>query len=78
MFRAFNDNILGFAQLATKSTSLDEQTGKVSLRYIRTGRRFPDGNITVLSGLRPGETIALDPVEAGVAAKQGSGVKSDE
>jgi RND family efflux transporter MFP subunit len=57
---------------------IDEQTGKVSLRYIRTGRRFPDGNITVLSGLRPGETIALDPVEAGVAAKQGSGVKSDE
>ena len=57
---------------------VDEQTGKVSLRYIRTGRRFPDGNITVLSGLSPGETIALDPVEAGVAAKQGSGVKSDE
>ena len=57
---------------------IDEQTGKVSLRYIRTGRRFPDGNIAVLSGLRPGETIALDPVQAGVAAKQGSGVKSDE
>ena len=57
---------------------IDEQTGKVSLRYIRTGRRFPDGNITVLSGLSPGETIALNPVEAGVAAKQGSGDKSDE
>ena len=57
---------------------IEEQTGKVSLRYIRTGRRFPDGKITVLSGLSPGETIALNPVEAGVAAKQGNGVKSDE
>ncbi|MGD8265860.1 MAG: efflux RND transporter periplasmic adaptor subunit [Chromatiales bacterium] len=57
---------------------IDEETGKVSLRYIRTGRRFPDGNVSILSGLSPGETIALDPVEAGVAAKRGSGAKDDE
>ena len=57
---------------------IDEETGKVSLRYVRTGRRFPDGTTSILSGLRPGETIALNPVEAGVAAKKGSGVKSDE
>ncbi|MEJ2317128.1 MAG: efflux RND transporter periplasmic adaptor subunit [Gammaproteobacteria bacterium] len=57
---------------------IDEQTGKVSLRYIRTGRRFPDGNVSILSGLSPGETIALDPVEAGVAAKRGNGAKGDE
>jgi hypothetical protein len=48
------------------------------LRYIRTGRRFPDGNVSILSGLSPGETIALDPVEAGVAAKRGNGAKGDE
>lgn len=57
---------------------IDEQTGKVSLRYIRTGRLFPDGNVSILSGLNPGETIALDPVEAGVEAKRGSGAKEDE
>jgi RND family efflux transporter MFP subunit len=57
---------------------IDEQTGKVTLRYIRTGRQLPDGNIAILSGLSPGETIALDPVKAGVAAKQGDGAGDDE
>jgi RND family efflux transporter MFP subunit len=57
---------------------VDEQSGKVSLRYIRTGRRLEGGNISILSGLNPGESIALDPVEAGVAAKQGTGAGNHE
>lgn len=57
---------------------VNEKTGKVSLRYIRTGRRVQDGNISILSGLNPGESIALDPVEAGVAAKQETGAANNE
>jgi RND family efflux transporter MFP subunit len=57
---------------------IDEQSGKVSLRYVRTGRLLEDGNIAILSGLNPGETIALDPVQAGVAAKRNGGAGSDE
>jgi membrane fusion protein, multidrug efflux system len=37
--------------------------GKTSLRQIRAGHRF-DGKIEVLAGLRPGETIAIDPIAA--------------
>jgi len=45
---------------------LDEQ-GKADLRLIRVGEPVPGGLITVLSGLRPGETILADP-PPGIAA----------
>lgn len=37
--------------------------GRLSLRQVRLGETIPDG-IEVIAGLRPGETIAADPVAA--------------
>jgi RND family efflux transporter MFP subunit len=42
--------------------------GDVHLRQIRVGRNLGDA-LVVLSGLSPGETVALDPIAAGVALK---------
>lgn len=44
--------------------------GKPSLRMIRTGALLADGNVIVLSGLEDGETIATNPVAAGILTKQ--------
>lgn len=41
--------------------------GRPSLRYIRAGAPAVDGRIPVLSGLTPGEKVALDPLAAGRA-----------
>ncbi|MGI9317140.1 MAG: efflux RND transporter periplasmic adaptor subunit, partial [bacterium] len=41
---------------------------QIRLRQIRIGNRFGD-HTEVLSGLSPGERIALDPVKAGIKAK---------
>ncbi len=43
--------------------------GRIRLRKIRTGSSL-DGEIVVLSGLSPGERVALDPIAAGVALKR--------
>ena len=40
-----------------------DSKGEVSLRYVRTGHRFGE-KIEILSGLSPGERIALDPLAA--------------
>ena len=40
----------------------------IRLRQIRTGQSF-DSRIEVLSGLAAGESVALDPVRAGIIAK---------
>jgi multidrug efflux pump subunit AcrA (membrane-fusion protein) len=45
---------------------MDEQ-GNPELRLVRVGEPVPGGLITVLSGLRPGESILADP-PAGIAA----------
>lgn len=42
--------------------------GGIRLRQIRTGQSF-DAHTEVLSGLVAGESVALDPVRAGIAAK---------
>jgi multidrug efflux pump subunit AcrA (membrane-fusion protein) len=42
---------------------------EVALRQLRLGRLYGD-RIEVLAGLEPGETIALDPVAAGVYVKE--------
>jgi len=44
--------------------------GSISFRHIRVGRQTPDGMIDVLSGLEPGERVALDPIAAGVELKR--------
>lgn len=43
--------------------------GRVSFRQIRVGRP-EDGQVPVLAGLEPGETVALDPIQAGVHLKK--------
>ncbi len=50
-----------------------DSKGRVSLRYVRPGHRFGD-RIEILSGLEPGERIALDPIAASARiAASGSG-----
>lgn len=46
--------------------------GTASLRYVRLGRELENGTLVVLSGLEPGERVALDPVAAGVLIKRGT------
>lgn len=43
--------------------------GGFSLRQIRAGEPLADGSVEVLAGLAGGEEVALDPVQAGVAAR---------
>ncbi len=42
--------------------------GKVSLRQVRPGRTEGE-TVEILAGLEPGETVALDPIKAGVYLK---------
>ncbi|MCO5762958.1 MAG: efflux RND transporter periplasmic adaptor subunit [Chromatiaceae bacterium] len=53
---------------------LDDQ-GRPHLRLVRLGERLPDGMVSVLSGLRPGERVMNDP-PPGVAAGWSSGPSS--
>lgn len=47
--------------------------GRFSLRQVRLGRLEEDGRaVEVLSGLRGDETLALDPVQAGIEVRAGS------
>jgi len=41
----------------------------VTLRQVRLGEPTAKGEVEVLAGLNPGETIALEPVKAGIYAK---------
>ncbi len=43
--------------------------GGFALRQVRLGELQPDGTVEILAGLTGGETIALDPVRAGIAAR---------
>jgi RND family efflux transporter MFP subunit len=42
--------------------------GRVQLRQVRTGETLGDNRVEILSGLAGGERIALNPVQAGMAA----------
>jgi RND family efflux transporter MFP subunit len=46
--------------------------GDISLRHIRVGNQFAQ-RTAILAGLEPGEQIALDPVAAGIMARQAAG-----
>lgn len=45
--------------------------GTISLRQVRVGRERDNDTIEVLAGLEEGEKVVLDPVEAGLALKEG-------
>jgi multidrug efflux pump subunit AcrA (membrane-fusion protein) len=51
--------------------------GGVALRYVRLGRNNEDGTVTVLAGVALGERVALDPVAAGVRAKDAAKGRSN-
>lgn len=44
-----------------------DEKGGVKLRQVRIGEAIADGAVEVLSGLNPGEKVALDPVKAGMS-----------
>ena len=48
-----------------------ETGGVISLRQVRVGRERDNDMVEVLSGLQEGEKVVLDPVEAGLALKEG-------
>ncbi len=48
----------------------------VRLRQVRTGQHF-GGRVEILSGVAAGETVALDPVLAGIVAKSEMGYSHD-
>lgn len=47
-------------------------TGLPQLRQIRVGEASANGFVEVLAGLRPGERVARDPVEAGLISSTGT------
>lgn len=51
-----------------------DQEGKVKMRQVRTGY-ITDKSVEILAGLDAGESIAVNPVEAGIALKNQSGDK---
>ncbi|HEX4870524.1 MAG TPA: efflux RND transporter periplasmic adaptor subunit [Moraxellaceae bacterium] len=46
---------------------IQEKTGHVAFRAVRTGRQLADGRIEILSGLGAGEQVAKDPRRAAAA-----------
>ncbi len=42
-----------------------------ALRQVRLGEAVADGELEVLAGLTPGETISLDPIKTGIEMRQG-------
>lgn len=49
---------------------VEEKDGRITLRQIRAGQERGDNMIEVLAGLDEGETVVLDPVQAGLALKE--------
>jgi hypothetical protein len=49
---------------------VEEKDGHITLRQIRAGQERGDDMIEVLAGLDEGETVVLDPVQAGLALKE--------
>lgn len=52
-----------------------DDKGQSRLRQVRLGEAVAGGDLEVLAGLAAGESIALDPVKAGIALKQAAPVK---
>ncbi len=47
-----------------------DKEGRVHFRHIRAGQPSGDGMISVIAGLSPGETVALDPVAAAALLRE--------
>jgi RND family efflux transporter MFP subunit len=47
-----------------------DEDGRVHFRHIRAGQPASDGMISVIAGLSPGESVAIDPVAAAARLKQ--------
>jgi RND family efflux transporter MFP subunit len=47
-----------------------DEDGRVHFRHIRAGQPAGDGMISVIAGLSPGESVAIDPVAAAARLKQ--------
>lgn len=47
-----------------------DEAGQPHLRQVRLGNKTGDGKVVVLAGLDEGETVALDPVAAGIYLKR--------
>jgi RND family efflux transporter MFP subunit len=47
-----------------------DEKGRPSLRQVRVGEPQVNGEMEILAGLEPGETVALDPVKAAIYLKQ--------
>jgi hypothetical protein len=45
---------------------------RINLRQVRVGRVVAGDQIEVLAGLEAGETVALDPIRAGIDLKEKS------
>jgi multidrug efflux pump subunit AcrA (membrane-fusion protein) len=45
-----------------------DDKGGVQLRQVRLGTASDERSVEILSGLRPGEHVAIEPVKAGVEA----------
>ena len=43
-----------------------DEKGGIKLRQVRLGEMSVNGSVEVLSGLNPGEKVALDPIKAGI------------
>lgn len=48
---------------------VQDAQGRFQLRQLRLGEATPDGEVEILAGLVAGETVALDPVKAGIARR---------
>jgi len=73
--------VVGAAQKLTVPRAAILRRGEISavyvvggprpiLRQLRLGEAVADGEVEVLAGLAPGETISLDPVKTGIEMKQ--------
>ncbi len=50
---------------------VQNEQGALSLRQLRLGEKFNNGEIDVLAGLEPGERVVLDPIKAAITLKSG-------
>jgi RND family efflux transporter MFP subunit len=63
------DQAVVFRSEVTAVYTVDDKQ-RIGMRQIRLGKRVNGGRLEVLAGLREGERIALDPIQAGALLKQ--------
>jgi multidrug efflux pump subunit AcrA (membrane-fusion protein) len=48
---------------------VQDDGGNIRFRHVRPGRKLENGQIAILTGLEPGELVAIDPASAVMALK---------